>query len=313
MPMSDLKSIVIYHLVSGTAWFSGAALIIVAVLLTIRRPGRVRSMAARSLGATGLVLAILSATPAPLWACLVGAGLVVAWLVWPRRPGQADRKSSVALRAAAAGVCIAAVVIELPYHTTPTLRIGIRPDEGPRTDSRASGAQVGGFDHVYVIGDSISAGTGYENETPWPDLIGAQQGISVHNLSRGGATVASSLPRADRVEPDADLVVLEIGGNDMLRGRDVEEFERDLDELLRRLRRTGRSLLMLELPLPPFHNGYGASQRRLARAHGVALVPKRFFAAILTAPGCTIDGLHLSQTGHDRMARLIGAFLTVAE
>jgi acyl-CoA thioesterase-1 len=63
------------------------------------------------------------------------------------------------------------------------------------------------------------------------------------------------------------------------------------------LRRPERLVVMLELPLVPFSVGYGRAQRRLAAEHGVFLIPKRIFAAVLAAPGATADGLHLSESG----------------
>ena len=63
-----------------------------------------------------------------------------------------------------------------------------------------------------------------------------------------------------------------------------------------------REILMFELPLPPFHHNFGRIQRKLARKHGVALIPKRLFAQVLAAPGSTSDGLHLSEKGATLMA-----------
>lgn len=62
---------------------------------------------------------------------------------------------------------------------------------------------------------------------------------------------------------------------------------------------------MFELPLCPFQNAYGEAQRSIAAKHHALLLPKRCFAAILGMKDGTIDGLHLSQQGHDAMARMI--------
>ena len=62
---------------------------------------------------------------------------------------------------------------------------------------------------------------------------------------------------------------------------------------------------MLELPLPPLYNRFGAVQRRLARRFGVVLVPKRYFANVLAGDESTLDGLHLSHIGHAKMSRMI--------
>ena len=58
---------------------------------------------------------------------------------------------------------------------------------------------------------------------------------------------------------------------------------------------------MLELPLPPFANRFGMIQRH-AVEYQVILVPKRFFIEILTTTDATVDGVHLSRTGHFLMA-----------
>jgi acyl-CoA thioesterase I len=63
--------------------------------------------------------------------------------------------------------------------------------------------------------------------------------------------------------------------------------------------------VMLELPLLPIEQAYGAAQRRQAKKFGVRLIPKHYFAAVLRQSDATIDGLHLSAKGHKRMAEMI--------
>ena len=142
-------------------------------------------------------------------------------------------------------------------------------------------------------------------------LLGATLKLDVTNLSSGGAKVRSSLHKAQAITDENALVVLEIGGNDVLSQTEPNAFRADLDQLLADVCRPKRLVVMLELPLPPFHNAYGSAQRSLARAYGVSLVPKRFFARVLGAPNATVDGLHLSNTGHQLMAdTLAGMFET---
>jgi acyl-CoA thioesterase-1 len=63
--------------------------------------------------------------------------------------------------------------------------------------------------------------------------------------------------------------------------------------------------VMLELPLPPTFNRFGEIQRRLARRHNVVLIPKRYFASVLVGEEATLDGLHLSPSGHRKMAEMV--------
>ncbi len=104
--------------------------------------------------------------------------------------------------------------------------------------------------------------------------------------------------------PDS-LVLAEIGGNDVLRANRPEAFERGLDVLLAKLCEGGRTVVMFELPLPPFHNRYGEVQRRLASRHGVQLIPKRVLMGLLRTDGATVDGIHLSARGHELLAETV--------
>ena len=163
----------------------------------------------------------------------------------------------------------------------------------------------GDYEVVYVIADSITAGIAVEEKT-WPVLFRERHGVEVVDLSRGGDTVKTALHAVGRVTRSNALVIVEIGGNDFLSKRTpIAEFEKTLDELLTGLAVPGRRVVMMELPLPPLHNGYGMAQRRLAKRHGVVLIPKRHFANILAPDDATVDGLHLSQKGQDAMADML--------
>jgi acyl-CoA thioesterase-1 len=104
------------------------------------------------------------------------------------------------------------------------------------------------------------------------------------------------------------LVVIELGGNDLLQGSPTREFEQALDKLLSIVATPGRTVAMFELPLFPPKIGYGQVQRRLANKYSVTLIPKRFFIEILGSTKSTTDGLHLSIIGSERMAALVARF-----
>ena len=91
----------------------------------------------------------------------------------------------------------------------------------------------------------------------------------------------------------------------MLGGTDASVFRTKLDILVSSLRADKHQVLLLELPLLPFQNAYGAAQRDVAAKHGVAMLPKRCFAGVLGTENGTLDGLHLSQAGHNAMADII--------
>jgi len=124
--------------------------------------------------------------------------------------------------------------------------------------------------------------------------------LTTHTFSFGGAQTGTALSNAKRIDDSAGLVILEIGGNDLLYGS--PDFAANLERLLQEACKGDRRVVMVELPLPPFFITYGATQRRLARKYGVTLIPKRILAGVVTSEGATTDSLHLSNRGHELLA-----------
>jgi len=278
-------SLAIYHIASGHAFFSGTALILVAALSAIWSRGHRQAVGRAVLEFGGLGLVGVSSTPLPIWVYCVAGVVTLGWIALESSTKTAHWHLTRHLRFAVLAAWSLAIALELPFHLMPTV-------------PRMSASQL------YLIGDSLSAGIGGNFET-WPKLFARQHHVAVIDLSRSGADVAMAMDQAEQVSGAKSLVLVEIGGNDVLRGYPPETYERGLDALLAKLRDGGRTVIMLELPLPPFCNRYGAAQRRLARKHGVLLVPKRELMGVLTSEAATLDSIHLSARGHVLMAEAI--------
>jgi acyl-CoA thioesterase I len=111
-------------------------------------------------------------------------------------------------------------------------------------------------DHLVLIGDSISSGI--DPRVPaWPTLFEQMTGISVKNLSKPGATVVDGRAMAVQTTPRDHIVLIEIGGNDLLSGASSADFGRNLELLLSSLAVPGRTIVMFELPLLPTTITYG--------------------------------------------------------
>ena len=283
---SAITRSLVYHVASGHAFFTGAACLIVAACLSPFTRGRGIRIIRNVLVLIGGTAVFVSATPLPPWAYLGLVLLTLLWLAGEVARGRLPARIVLGLRLVTALCWSAAVLAELPYHRTPRV-----PPLGHPT--------------LGVIGDSVTAGiSGYEAVT-WPGLLAGRYGVEVRDHSQMGANVASALRQAGDLTPDERLVVLEIGGNDILGATTPVQFEAGLDALLESVRRPGRVVVMLELPLPPTYNAYGHIQRRLARRHGVLLVPKRVLLGILERGGGTLDTIHLTQEGHRQMSEAI--------
>jgi acyl-CoA thioesterase I len=276
---------VIYHIGSGHAFFSGIFLIQLAALFAFMKRGRWLGIARIVSACAGVILVAISSTPLPIWFYAAAGTVTLTWLALEGFTKPIHRHLGLALRYITLAVGWLGIALELSYHLMPTI---------PRLQNP----------QVFLVGDSLSAGINRETET-WPKLFSRSHHVVIHDLSLAGADVATALLQAKRVSEPNGLVLAEIGGNDVLRGNRPEAFEQGLDILLMKLCESGRTVVMFELPLPPFHNGYGEVQRRLARRHGALLVPKRVLMGVLTTEGATVDRFHLSARGHALFAETV--------
>ncbi len=267
----------------GQAYFFGLAIIAAAALIAQRFRHNVWM---HGLTIAGIAGVILSSTPAPHWLyALLAVALVAGLCLSSVRVPRAYRLVSMA---AVVITCMVAAVCELRHRTLPVL------ESHP------------GYS-VYIVGDSLSAGV-RRGEVTWPKVL-QNEGFAIHDLSQAGATVQTAMSQARQIEHGPATVILEIGGNDLLGKTSRREFETGLERLLQSLTQDGRRVVMFELPLPPFAHAYGWIQRDLATRFGVPLIPKRVLAGVLGMQAGTIDGLHLSASGHRSIATTVGTML----
>jgi acyl-CoA thioesterase-1 len=272
------------HFASGNVFFTGVALLFAAVVwssLPVRRPSvRRRTL----LFYPAVVLIAASATPLPYWFYGVWIAAGGTSFVLVRRAKPAGSQSLVRISAVSTiSIGAVAVLWELRSLFPPALPV-------------SAGATV------YVIGDSVSAGMNDAPEDTWPAVMARRYSVPVVNLSQAGGTARSALRQAEQIADGPAVVVVEIGGNDLLSGVTSEQFAIELRRLLQEACQRERRVLLMELPLPPACNEYGRVQRELAAEFGCRLISKRTFVAVLAASGATFDSVHLSPNGHSLMA-----------
>ncbi len=163
---------------------------------------------------------------------------------------------------------------------------------------------------ILVLGDSISAGYGVAVEDGW--VAGLRERLEaenyphrVVNASITGDTTSGGrarLPDAlERHEPA--IVIIELGGNDGLRGQPLEAMRRNLQAMIEHARGADAAVLLLGIRLPP---NYGRAYierfidvyEELADTTGVALVPRVLENVGERREFMQDDGIHPNADGH---------------
>lgn len=173
---------------------------------------------------------------------------------------------------------------------------------------------------VVFLGDSLTAGYQLPEELAWPALLEerfADDGLPFRGVNAGvsGDTSAGALARLDwvlRAEPD--VVVVELGANDALRGQDLQATEANIREIVERLRDEGVATLLVGLQIPPnygpdYAHDFTAIFPRLAEEHGLPLVPF-LLEGVGGDPELNLgDGVHPNAQGHRVVADTVAPYL----
>lgn len=166
---------------------------------------------------------------------------------------------------------------------------------------------------VLVFGDSISAGYGVPPGQGWVDLLADRIGhsdadASVVNASVTGETTQGGITRLGdaltRHRPS--VVVLELGGNDGLRGLPLDRTKENLARMIREARDAGARVLLLGMQIPP---NYGPTYTRRFRAlfeelrqeTGVPWVPFLLDGVALDPTLMQEDGIHPTAPAQPRL------------
>ena len=177
-------------------------------------------------------------------------------------------------------------------------------------------ASAAGEPRIVVLGDSLTAGFGLAREDAFPARLEAALRAQGHrwqvvDAGISGDTSAGGRARLDWVLADRpEIVIVELGANDGLRGLPTERMEANLDAILARIGESGASILLAGMRAPAnFGAEYAAAFRavyeRLAARHRVALYPF-FLEGVAMEPALNQpDGIHPNAAGVDEIVRRI--------
>ena len=166
---------------------------------------------------------------------------------------------------------------------------------------------------LVCFGDSITAGYGVQPGKAYPDALqrkldAAGYDYKVVNEGTSGATTkdaVADLGSVLRLHPE--VVIVEFGGNDGLRGLPPDQTKRNLDTVLTALEGAHVKVLLAGITLPPnygpdYIHAFEANFRELATKHHAAFVPMIYKDLVRVPETIQPDGIHPTAKGAEIIA-----------
>ncbi len=154
---------------------------------------------------------------------------------------------------------------------------------------------------IVCFGDSITSGVGSGAAPSYPEILAETLGARVVNAGVAGDTTATALARIESVlEENPWLVIVMLGGNDILRRVPIENTEANLRVIVERLLEKRVALLVVEIHVP-LAGPYDELFERLGEDYGVPVL-EGVLAEILLDPKLKSDTVHPNAVGYRKLA-----------
>lgn len=163
---------------------------------------------------------------------------------------------------------------------------------------------------LLVMGDSLSAAYGIEREAGWLSLLRQRLGdeIKVVNASISGETTSGGVARLPELlgQHDPDIVLIELGGNDGLRGLSPKQMRHNLSTMIEDSQEAEAKVLLVGIEIPPnygraYTRAFKAVYNDLAKQYEVPLVPFLLEGIALKDDLMQDDGIHPTAEAQPRM------------
>jgi acyl-CoA thioesterase I len=166
---------------------------------------------------------------------------------------------------------------------------------------------------LLVFGDSLSAAYGLRTDQGWVTLLQQRlqaqgYGYRVVNASVSGETTEGGRNRLARslMQNQPELVILELGGNDALRGLPVRDIRANMTQMIGTIRKSGARQLLVGIQIPPnygpqYAGAFAGMYVSLAKEQNVPAVPFLLEGVALDKHLMQADGIHANAQGQPRL------------
>ena len=173
--------------------------------------------------------------------------------------------------------------------------------------------QLAASDVIVAFGDSLTYGTGASEQESYPLVLGSLLGRQVVRAGVPGEVTAQGLARLPQVieEHRPKLVIVCLGGNDMLRRVKEAEIRSNLKAIVKTLKEQGIGVVLVGVPKPALITGPAEFYAEIAKEFGIPY-EERVVTSVLYAPDMKSDPIHPNAKGYRRMAEALAELLRKA-
>lgn len=172
-----------------------------------------------------------------------------------------------------------------------------------------------GFGDSLMAGYQLPTGTGFTDQLQ-KALGDAGYDVTIANAGVSGDTTSGGLARIDwSVPATTDFVILELGGNDALRGISPDITKDNLDQMIVNLQKRDIDVILVGILAPPnmgddYEKSFNPIYDELAQEHGLPLYPF-FLEGVIPNPDLMLDdGIHPNEEGVEVMVKNFMPFIT---
>lgn len=165
-------------------------------------------------------------------------------------------------------------------------------------------------DIIVAFGDSLTHGTGASMETAYPAVLSRLTNRTVINAGVPGETTSEGLERLPDIleEHQPKLVMLCLGGNDMLRRQNNGQTESNLRAMIQSIRAKGANVVLIGVPEPKLFSGPPELYERLAEEFGLPYEGE-IFNEVLKDNSLKSDPIHANAAGYKVVAERLAELL----
>ncbi|HEX5792303.1 MAG TPA: arylesterase [Rheinheimera sp.] len=169
---------------------------------------------------------------------------------------------------------------------------------------------------LLILGDSLSAAYGMQQQQGWPHLLQQNTHWQLINASISGETTAGGAARLPALlqQHQPDVVLIELGGNDGLRGHAIDSIKSNLNEIITLVKQHKATPVLMQIRIPPnygprYGQQFSGIYPQLAEKHQITLWPFFMDSIAVNRELMQGDGIHPNSKAQPQISEFIGKLL----